>query len=211
MPLYREENINSDTKLGLWEITESVEELMEMLPLEAYHHERLKDIHHDMVKSEWLAIRAAIITMEGYLPKVLYTELGKPYLEDGRHISFSHTHNKLAGVIISSKSEVGIDVEHKRESVIRIAPKFMREKESASVTDKNKMYHLLAYWGAKEALYKIHGEKCLNFKENLIVEPFDFLDKGNSKGHISLDGKIRTYDVHYEKIEDFMLVYAMNT
>lgn len=211
MPLYREEHINKNTKIGLWEITESVEELKDTLPLEDYHYERLKGIHHELVKSEWLAIRAAIVAMEGYLPKVLYTDKGKPYLEDGRHISFSHTHNKLAGVIISDNGEVGIDVEYKRESVVRIAPKFMRDTESASINDDDKMYHLLAYWGAKESLYKIHGEKCLNFKDHLMVDPFDFSDKGKSKGHILTDGKIRTYNIHYEKIQDFMLVYALNT
>ena len=73
---------------------------------------------------------------------------------------------------------------------------------------------LTLYWCAKESLYKLYGKKNLRFKENLFVEPFEYLGKGKIKAEIILDSMKSKYILRYEKIssgdKNYMFTYVVN-
>jgi len=85
----------------------------------------------------------------------------------------------------------------------------MNPKELNSLRENNHIEQLYVYWGAKEALYKLYGKRALHFKENLLIEPFEYKGKGVINGCISIGKMKETYSLHYEKISDYMLVYVL--
>jgi hypothetical protein len=148
--------------------------------------------------------------LPGQSYELAYYDTGKPYLKGRKEcMSISHSHSKVA-VMIDEQKETGIDIELIRDKVLNIRHKFLSDKEQADV-EANDIEKYLVYWAAKEALYKIHGRKKVNFKEHLFVEPFTYNRSvgGLITGYIRLPELRQKYKLHYEKLEDYILVYLI--
>ena len=151
-----------------------------------------------------------------YLAKILigdkctiaYDDKGKPHLSgDSRHISISHSHDKLA-FIVNEKESTGIDIELIRDKVLKIKHKFLTNEELLEAHDD--VEKLLIYWAAKETLYKIYGLKEVDFITHLLVKPFTKHNLGTIIGEINLPNFKETFELNYQLIEDYVLVYASN-
>ncbi|MDP2386714.1 MAG: 4'-phosphopantetheinyl transferase superfamily protein [Bacteroidota bacterium] len=138
-----------------------------------------------------------------------YHASGKPYLKShSEHISISHSHDKVA-ICVNEKESTGIDIELIRDKVFTIAHKFLREEERNNLTEAD-VEKLLVYWAAKETLFKIHGERNINFKEHLCITPFDYNVRGGEiKGEIVLPNYKKNYTLHYQKVGNYILVYPI--
>lgn len=137
-----------------------------------------------------------------------YDDKGKPYLVgDCRHISISHSHDMLA-VIVNDQESTGIDIELIRDKVLRIKHKFLTVKELIDANDD--VEKLLIYWAAKETLYKIYGLKEVDFIANLFVKPFTKHKLGLINGEINLSNFKETFELNYQLLDDYVLVYALN-
>lgn len=136
--------------------------------------------------------------------ELAYSPQNKPYLKDSlNHISISHSHDKLA-IIINAKESTGIDIELIRDKVINIRHKFLNERElqfAGEDTDR-----LVTMWAAKEALYKVHGLKELQFNKHLSVMPFYSAD---IIGSIMLNGKEKKFALRSEKVGNYRMVYVL--
>ncbi len=136
-------------------------------------------------------------------------EYGKPYLAGtDLFISLSHSHNRSAAIL--SKKRVGIDLQKSVEKIHRIKNKFLNPVELLSLKSGEEISKLHLYWGAKESMYKAYGKKGVDFKEHLFV---DYIDSIGAKGTFSSkmlkhDFKA-SYTMHYEKLDDFFLVYGI--
>lgn len=140
--------------------------------------------------------------------RVDYDDKGKPYLlNDSRHISVSHSHDRLA-IIVNKSEATGIDIELIRDKVLKIKHKFLRETELADANDN--IEKLLIYWAAKETLYKIYGLKEVDFIEHLLVKPFTKHNLGTIIGDINLPHFKESFKLHYQLLPDYVLVYALN-
>ena len=140
--------------------------------------------------------------------EIKYDDKGKPYLaEDSRHISISHSHDKLA-IIVNEKESTGIDIELIRDKVLKIKHKFLSATELIDANDN--IEKLLIYWAAKETLYKIYGLKEVDFIENLFVKPFTKHNLGTIIGKITLPNVNETFHLNYQLLDDYVLVYALN-
>jgi phosphopantetheinyl transferase len=136
-----------------------------------------------------------------------YDEFGKPHLNDGKHISISHSHEFSA--IMLSDQNIGIDLELQREKIIKIADKFASsEFEFLNQNDLQEYTRkLTVIWGAKEAIFKIRNEAGISFKDHIQVAAFEI----NAKQTLAQlrFGKIQSnYAIFFEEIENFTLVYA---
>jgi len=140
--------------------------------------------------------------------KIMYDDKGKPHLtDDTRHISVSHSHDKLA-VIVNEHEATGIDIELIRNKVIKIRHKFLSRSELTEAgTDVEK---LLIYWAAKETLYKIYGLKEVDFITHLFVKPFNKHNLGTIIGEINLPGFKTTFELNYQVLDEYVLVYALS-
>lgn len=154
---------------GLWEIVEPEHELQHAwdFPLTATFH-RFKIRSR---RKEWLAGR---LLLQHLANKMAISFLGvekdehqKPHLvESDCQISLSHTKG-FATAIIHPKTPIGIDIERNNPKINRIIKKFLNEREVKA--SQSKEAELLAYWCAKEAMYKLNGRKGMIFKEQILV------------------------------------------
>lgn len=206
MPLYKTIHPNSATDIFIWKIEESFEELFQNTPLNERSLIRVQKMKSELHQRAFMSVRY-LLKEAGYTDfEMFYTEDGKPHLKDGQQISISHSHSFSA--IIISNTQVGIDIELNREKIKRIASKFVGS-ESRYLTEKNLVQQLTVLWGAKESLFKIHPDGGLLFKHHLPIEPFTLEDK-KTIGWIKKDNYFEKYDIFFEQIEDYTLVYAMN-
>lgn len=109
--------------------------------------------------------------------KLLKNEDGKPYLENSDlSISISHSSDQLA-IALSGDHSPGVDIEHLRSPILRIAEKVFSYEEISFVKHYPLLeaYHIL--WGAKECIYKSYGKKGLGFIKDIRVFPFEFHPK----------------------------------
>ena len=148
-----------------------------------------------------------MLRLAGYTDyELFYTEDGKPHLKDGKHISITHSYTFSA--IAISDYEIGIDVEKNREKIIRIGTKFVAD-EYDFMAEENVVEFLTVVWGAKESLFKIHPDGGLLFKHHLPIEPFKLADK-KTRGWIKKDNFYEVYQIFFEQLDGFTLVYATN-
>lgn len=139
--------------------------------------------------------------------KIYYDDKGKPHLEnDNRHISISHSHDKLA-VIVNNTEATGIDIELIRDKILKIKHKFLCESELTDTSDN--VEKLLIYWAAKETLYKIYGLKEVDFIQNLFITPFEKQNSGTIIGDIKLPAFNEKFELNYKIIGNYVLVYAL--
>lgn len=210
MPIFFHEHIAPEGEVGLWEIKEEEDWLIDQLKPSEQEQAQLNKIKGHR-RSEWLAARLLIHKMSGRKERgsFLKDEFGKPYLQDSRfHISISHSRRLAAA--IAGPSKVGIDIQQFVPKIERVTHKFLSNKETDCLDSKFRLWHLHVYWGAKEALYKAYGRRKLNFCNNIIIEPFSFKKTGGLfLGRILKDGYKWNYKIKYNFFEEYTMVYAI--
>ena len=141
-----------------------------------------------------------------------YTPAGKPQLlHSNLSVSISHS-AELVSVIASEAQATGIDIEPVKPRIVALAHKFLSPSELNNLEEHVLVDQLHVYWGAKEALYKLHGEKGLIFSEELLIHPFQFNSpEGKIKGSIQTKKMRGEFELSYEKILAHMLVYVTNS
>jgi phosphopantetheinyl transferase len=207
MPLFKTINFNSTTQILVWKITESYQELFDNVVVNDSNLIRLQGMKSHLHQCGFLSVRK-LLQEAGYNDLDLYyDELGKPHLKDDKYISISHSHH-FSAIIVSNKS-VGIDIELQREKIIRIADKFVDQEYS--YLDKNDLESyikkLTVIWGVKEAIFKIRNEKGISFKDHIRVKEFE-MDDLKAEAELHFDGVVMDFELFYEEIEGFGLVYA---
>jgi len=215
MPLFETIQFNETTKILVWHITESFEELVSNVLLKEKTQLRLNGMKSVMHQRAFLSVRMLIQEM-GFTDQDLhYDEFGKPYFNCENHISITHSHD-FAAIIISDKT-VGIDMELQRDKILRIADKFVETENSYLNTQNTLDYirELTVIWGAKEAIFKIRNEKGISFKDHISVDAFS-LDKNQTEASLHFNDLAVNFDVYYKEIksntsgQNFTLVYAFD-
>jgi len=203
--LYKTIKPNKNTTVLVWKITEE-KDFLENIHLNENSKNRISRMKSEVHIKGFLSVRHLLAEL-GYTDNDLfYTEDGKPHLKDGKRISISHSFN-FSSIIVSNQV-IGIDIEKNRPKIIRIADKFVGN-ETKFLTEKDLVKQLTVIWGAKESLFKIHPDGGLLFKHHLPIEAFKIEDK-ETKGWIKKDNFYEVFTIHFEFIEEFTLVYAVN-
>ncbi|CAM4239895.1 4'-phosphopantetheinyl transferase family protein [Zobellia nedashkovskayae] len=210
MPLYKIVKVNKDTKVYIWKVTESEQELSKDIDLTQYCQNRMLGMKSEMHRRGFLSIRH-LMAEAGYVDADLqYDEFGKPHLKDGNKISITHS-NHFTGIIVSTKNEVGIDVEMQREKILRIAHKFTPIEEYRTIANTDALIRKLTIvWGSKEALYKIYAQQGLSFIHHINVKDFTF-DSAATTADILYHGDLSTYQIRFMEFEGFTCVYALKS
>ena len=199
-----------DARLGIWEITEPEEELYHKVRLSASEKTYYVSLKSPLRKKHWLSYRLILphLLSTDLVSSMHYDPFGKPHLDNGAgHISVAHS-GKFAALIFSREQEVGIDIEQVRPRIIQLADKFLSPGEEAyNTADPLQAERLCLIWCAKEALYKLYGRKNLSFRTHMQIEPFTCNRSGTIKGLVLHEGKNRQHRLHYETIENYILVY----
>jgi len=208
MPLYKTITPNKHTTVYVWKIEESFEELSEGISLTERSQNRLLSMKSVLHQRGFLSVRHLLIEA-GYTDfDLYYNGNGKPHLTDEKHISITHSFTFSA--IIVSNFEVGIDIEKNREKIKIIQHKFVNFERGFIHKDDNYIEQLTVIWGAKESLYKIYPHGGLTFKNDIDINSFQIADK-KTTGYIKVEGWDKNYNIRFEQIDGFTLVYALDT
>jgi phosphopantetheinyl transferase len=207
MPLFKTILHNSKTEILVWKITETLEQLLLEVILNEKSKARLAGMKSVSHQCGFLSVRK-LLQEKGYTDfDLYYDEFGKPHLNDGRHISISHSHE--FSTIILSDQNCGIDLEMQREKIITIAHKFAEHEFEflKDVSEKNYIRQLTVIWGAKEAVFKIRNEVGISFKDHIHVAPFS-IEMMQSVALLKFGSLNMNYNIFFEEVERFTLVYA---
>ncbi|MFD2529422.1 4'-phosphopantetheinyl transferase family protein [Polaribacter marinaquae] len=207
MPLYKSLTVNNNTKVLIWKIDESFNELNKNVLLTPKSRTRLESMKSDLHQKGFLSVRH-LLKEVGYRDEdLMYDEFGKPHLKDGKYISITHSFT-FSGLIISDKLHVGIDIEMQRDKILKIAHKFTPIEEYKTIANHDALVSKLTIvWGAKESLYKIYGKKKLLFLHNIYIEDFKFEDQ-KTTGAIRYDGEEFSYKIEFLEFDGFTCVFA---
>ncbi|MBK6624032.1 MAG: 4'-phosphopantetheinyl transferase superfamily protein [Chitinophagaceae bacterium] len=168
MPLVYQQNINDDTKLGLWRIEEPENFFLQFVPLQ-------KKITHPHKRLQHLAGRFLLRKLFPHFPLNLIkiAETRKPFLPGEQyHFSISHC-GDYAAVIVSSKYRVGVDVEWPQQKIDIVKHKFMGTKEFTvlkMMDERDELFKLTMAWSIKEAIFKWYGLGQLDFKKHMVIQ-----------------------------------------
>lgn len=208
MPLYNTLTLSSTTKVYIWKIEESENELARGIELTPHCQNRMAGMKSEMHRRGFLSIRH-LMAEAGYVDADLYYDkVGKPHLKDGNHISITHS-NQFTGIIVSQTDEVGIDIEKQRDKILRIAHKFTPIEEYRTIANSEALIRkLTVVWGCKESLYKIYAEPGLSFINHINIMDFSLNDNATT-GEVLYQGKKTNFAISFLEFEEFTCVYAI--
>ncbi len=211
MPVVKIENINEECTWGLWKITENSEVLEKEARFSEEEKTELTKISNPRRKKEWLAARVILKRIMEKL-NVMYEGIRKddackPYLvHNGYHISLAHSF-PYAGAIVNKSKPCGIDIEKPKPALYFIASKFLNDQEDKYVAKKPE--DLCLAWAAKEVMFKLYGKKDLSFRDNLLIQPYEYRDKGRIKVHINYPDYQDLTSLQYERVENTVICHSL--
>ena len=203
MPVFKTQILKS-AKLGIWKLTETIDDLedqaLNLLTTEEKNkYEKFKSQQR---RKEWLATRILThkLNQSTFFPVIVYDEACKPRLAD-QNIGISHSRNFVA-VILSDAKNVAIDIEKISEKPKKIRHKFLSQSEIEKFdTESEKICTLL--WSAKETVYKYYGKKELPFIGGIEIMSID----EKAKKMTALLKKSTRLTVNFDYVEDNVLTF----
>ena len=158
MPLYKTIRVNDFTKVLVWKIDESLEDLTMGIKLTERSKKRVEAMKSVLHKQGFMSIRQ-LLKQAGYADTdVFYDAFGKPHLKDKNYLSISHSFTFTA-IIISKKKPVGIDVEKQRDKIVKIAHKFTPIEEYNTIANHEALVSKLTVVWAQKNLYIKYMER----------------------------------------------------
>ena len=205
MPIIRTIRPNDNTVVGIWKITESIDDLSSQVVLSSKSKKLLKNRKASIHKLQFLSIRAILLEF-GYSDQDLSYINNSPILNNGKKISISHSN--LFSCVIISNFKVGIDVQEFNNKINTIAKKFIGY-ETLYVKDNDTQITSII-WNIKESIYKIAEIIGLDYKTHLLVIPFNINDDFTYSWLIYKKRKER-YISYFFTIENYSFAYLIHT
>jgi 4'-phosphopantetheinyl transferase len=177
MPVLLHKKLDAFTQIGVWQITETESELTALLQAQEEVVAELGVYKSEHRKMESIAARLMLHRLtESASPWRLEKDVhSKPFFTEHSqwHCALSHSHG-LAAAMISNRA-CGIDLQRFTAKMASLAHKFVNKTEAAWISGHSTENHLDLYhliWCAKEAMYKVHGRKSLDFRAHILVHDF---------------------------------------
>jgi 4'-phosphopantetheinyl transferase len=196
--------VNPSFRSLIWHITESVDLLLERIPLSENEYDFFSKLKTEQRKKQWLSYRSALMSLNDdvHIP-IGYTEIGKPILSDfSAQISVSHS-GSYAQAIISDRIRVGVDIEVVSETAHRVRHKFMSHDEIEYADSVAAKRISLFTWCAKEAMYKAMGMEGVIFAHDMKLFDFNF-EEMTAKGIFDFKEIKTPFDFIFFQQDDFI-------
>ena len=213
MPLYLKKELEDKTRIGVWQVTETEEELKALSSVPSDELEEISFIRSESLRRQKLAVRALLDEMFEDKVYLSHHDNGKPYIENSiTNISITHT-EKYVAVILNDNEDVGIDIESLARDFSSVEKKALSEDEIDDLEEDEKRNGQLAiYWCAKEAIYKMLGQYDVNFAEQIEVEKFRPKKDGELEATFEdEDGYEEEFELEYIIFDNHVLVWVVNS
>ena len=211
MPLYLKKELEDKTRIGVWQVTETEEELKALSSVPSDELEEISFIRSESLRRQKLAVRALLDEMFEDKVYLSHHDNGKPYIENSiTNISITHT-EKYVAVILNDNEDVGIDIESLARDFSSVEKKALSEDEIDDLEEDEKRNGQLAiYWCAKEAIYKMLGQYDVNFAEQIEVEKVRPKKDGELEATFEdEDGYEEEFDLEYIIFDNHVLVWVV--
>ena len=210
MGLYLKKELENEAVIGVWQITETEEELVELSSTPSDEMEEISFIRSESLRKQRLAVRALLNTLFDEKVYLSHHDNGKPYLENNPvNISITQT-EKYVAVILHEEENVGIDIESLDRDFSAVEKKALSEDEIDDLEDDEKRNEQLAiYWCAKEAVYKLLSRYNVDFAEQIEIERFRPRGEGELEAtFIHKDGYEEDLELEYITFDRHVLVWV---
>jgi phosphopantetheine--protein transferase-like protein len=114
-------------------------------------------------------------------------------------------------VIVSKDHRVGIDVELVTPKVEKVKRKFLSNEELSNIQHSTfNIQHLTLLWCCKEAVFKWYGNGGVDFKDHILIKPFDInSDEGIINCEFVKAGK-DLLNIQYKFFDGLCLAWVIN-
>ena len=211
MALYFKKEIEeSRSIIGVWQITETEEELREIGNVPSDEMEEISFIKSESVRKQKLAVRALFSALLDEKVYLSHHDNGKPYLENSvTNVSITHT-EKYVAVILDDNEDIGIDMESLARDFSAVEQKALSDEEIENLDEEKKNEQLAIYWCAKEAIFKGLSAYNVDFAEQIEVERFRPRGEGELVAtFIHKDGDEEEFDLQYMTFDNHVLVWVI--
>jgi|GEM_PF-3510701 len=147
-------------------------------------------------------LKTSLLQQTGLKDKVFYDTNGKPYLNNGWYLSI--THFALTAALALAPFPVGLDGEIPHERLLHVRTKFFRNDEK-DYFDFSDILDLTLLWTAKEAVYKLIGQRGISFMRDIHI-----LRSDSGKGQAYVTGHSKIFLQWIETDAIFCLAYYEN-
>ena len=211
MALYLIKDLDDDyhSKLGVWQITESEQELRALSSVPSDELEEISYIKSESLRKQKLAVRTLLDRLFEEKVYLNHHDNGKPYIENSSiNISITHT-DKYVAVIVNDSEEVGIDCESLDRDFSAVEKKALSEDEIEDLDEDQRNEQLAIYWCAKEAVYKKMSQYNVDFAEQIEIENFRMRGEGALEAtFIQKDGFEEEIHLQYMTFDRHVLVWV---
>ena len=215
MALYLIKDLDDDyhSRVGVWQITESEEELKALASVPSDEQEEISYIKNESLRKQKLAVRCLLDALFEEKVYLSHHDNGKPYIENSAmNISITHT-NRYVAVILNPTDEVGIDCESLDRVFSAVKKKALSEDEIEEVEDLDedeRNEQLAIYWCAKEAVYKMISQYGVDFAEQIEIDDFRLRGEGELEATFTdKDGFEEEYELEYITFDRHVLVWVV--
>ena len=209
MGLYLKKELDNEAVIGVWQITETEEELKELSSTPSDEMEEISFIRSESLRKQRLAVRALLNTLFDEKVYLSHHDNGKPYLENNPvNISITHT-EKYVAVILHEEENVGIDIESLDRDFSAVEKKALSEDEIDDLEDEKRNEQLAIYWCAKEAVYKLLSRYNVDFAEQIEIERFRPRGEGELEATFTSKDEEEEFDLEYITFDRHVLVWVV--
>ena len=199
------------SRLGVWQITETEEELKAITSVPTDELEEISYIKNESLRKQKYAVRALLDAMFEEKVYLSHHDNGKPYIENCvTNISITHT-EKYVAMILNDNYEVGIDIESLSRDFSAVEKRALSEDEIEDLEDDGSRNEQLAiYWCAKEAIYKRMSINGVDFAEQIEIERFNPHDEGEIEATFYYkDGTEEEFELEYMTFDNHVMVWVV--
>jgi phosphopantetheinyl transferase len=210
MGLYLKKELDNEAVIGVWQITETEEELKELSSTPSDEMEEISFIRSESLRKQRLAVRALLNTLFDEKVYLSHHDNGKPYLENNPvNISITHT-EKYVAVILHEEEDCGIDIESLDRDFSAVEKKALSEDEIDDLPDEKRNEQLAIYWCAKEAIFKLLSLYSVDFAEQIEVDRFRYRGEGELEAtFVDKDDDEQEFNLEYMTFDRHVLVWVV--
>jgi len=209
MGLYLKKELDNEAVIGVWQITETEQELIDLSSTPSDEMEEISFIRSESLRKQRLAVRALLNTLFDEKVYLSHHDNGKPYLENNPvNISITHT-EKYVAVILHEEENVGIDLESLDRDFSAVEKKALSEDEIDDLDDDNRNEQLAIYWCAKEAVFKLLSRYNVDFAEQIEIERFRLRGEGELEATFTSKDEEEEFDLEYMTFDRHVLVWVV--
>ena len=204
MPIIEYLKVSENSRLSIWDISETINERKTKVLLSENSLKLLKQRKSEVQKKHFLAIRNILSELSIDYRDMKYEESGRPYVIGGQNISLSHS-DSFAAVILSD-NVVGIDIEIMNDRILKIKDKFLETE--LNYPEKLEVATALLYWNIKESIFKAVPKKGVDFKKNILVLPLN-MKKNRTKSWFIDNDEIYSFETHFKISKKYTLAIVI--